>query len=56
MVDFQLLNQYANRLDWFVVDLEGEHSAMDGRTLKEHTEYVIYAIIGYLFYHLKSFI
>lgn len=31
-------------LDWFAVDLEGEHSAMDGRILEEHTEYVVYAI------------
>ncbi|KDP27095.1 hypothetical protein JCGZ_20319 [Jatropha curcas] len=41
---FQLPNQYASRLDWFAVDLEGEHSAMDGRILEEHTEYVVYAI------------
>ncbi|GFP84961.1 GPI inositol-deacylase [Phtheirospermum japonicum] len=26
------------------VDLEGEHSAMDGRILQEHAEYVVYAI------------
>ncbi|KAK6913024.1 GPI inositol-deacylase PGAP1-like [Dillenia turbinata] len=39
-----LPNQYASMLDWFAVDLEGEHSAMDGRTLEEHTEYVVYAI------------
>ena len=44
VADFQLPNQYANRLDWFAVDLEGEHSAMDGRILEEHTEYVVYAI------------
>ncbi|XVF57876.1 hypothetical protein PTKIN_Ptkin07bG0017800 [Pterospermum kingtungense] len=44
MADFQLPNRYANRLDWFAVDLEGEHSAMDGRILEEHTEYVVYAI------------
>ncbi|KAK9030562.1 hypothetical protein V6N11_031985 [Hibiscus sabdariffa] len=44
MADIQLPNQYANRLDWFAVDLEGEHSAMDGRILEEHTEYVVYAI------------
>ncbi|KAL2624469.1 hypothetical protein R1flu_008714 [Riccia fluitans] len=36
--------QYANKLDWFTVDLEGEHSAMDGRILEEHTEYVVLAI------------
>ncbi|XP_031404775.1 uncharacterized protein LOC116213832 isoform X2 [Punica granatum] len=40
----QLPNQYSRRLDWFTVDLEGEHSAMDGRILEEHTEYVVYAI------------
>lgn len=42
--DFQLPNQYTSRLDWFAVDLEGEHSAMDGAILEEHTEYVVYAI------------
>ncbi|KVH90625.1 GPI inositol-deacylase PGAP1-like protein [Cynara cardunculus var. scolymus] len=36
--------QYTRRLDWFAVDLEGEHSAMDGQILEEHTEYVVYAI------------
>uniref|UniRef100_A0A2P2K414 GPI inositol-deacylase n=1 Tax=Rhizophora mucronata TaxID=61149 RepID=A0A2P2K414_RHIMU len=41
---FRLPNQYGRRLDWFAVDLEGEHSAMDGRILEEHTEYVVYAI------------
>lgn len=41
---FHLPNQYSSRLDWFAVDLEGEHSAMDGRILEEHTEYVVYAI------------
>ncbi|KAK9271415.1 hypothetical protein L1049_027005 [Liquidambar formosana] len=41
---FQLPNQYNCMLDWFAVDLEGEHSAMDGRILEEHTEYVVYAI------------
>ncbi|CAN8266237.1 unnamed protein product [Cochlearia groenlandica] len=43
-VDYDLPRQYSNRLDWFAVDLEGEHSAMDGRILEEHTEYVVYAI------------
>ncbi|XP_058761830.1 GPI inositol-deacylase-like isoform X1 [Vicia villosa] len=42
--NFQLPNQYTSRLDWFAVDLEGEHSAMDGAILEEHTEYVVYAI------------
>lgn len=41
---FQLPNQYTGRLDWFTVDLEGEHSAMDGQILEEHAEYVVYAI------------
>ncbi|XP_021769429.1 uncharacterized protein LOC110733661 [Chenopodium quinoa] len=41
---FSLPNQYASKLDWFAVDLEGEHSAMDGQILEEHTEYVVYAI------------
>lgn len=41
---FSLPNQYNTRLDWFAVDLEGEHSAMDGQILEEHTEYVVYAI------------
>jgi hypothetical protein len=42
--DFTLPSQYGHMLDWFAVDLEGEHSAMDGRILEEHTEYVVYAI------------
>ncbi|CAM0950809.1 unnamed protein product [Alopecurus aequalis] len=42
--DFSLPSQYGCMLDWFAVDLEGEHSAMDGRILEEHTEYVVYAI------------
>ncbi|XP_047263581.1 uncharacterized protein LOC107860723 isoform X2 [Capsicum annuum] len=48
-VDFDVTStplpyQYASMLDWFAVDLEGEHSAMDGRILEEHTNYVVYAI------------
>lgn len=42
--DVSLTNQYNKTLDWFAVDLEGEHSAMDGRILEEHTEYVVIAI------------
>ncbi|GAB2223103.1 hypothetical protein Droror1_Dr00017240 [Drosera rotundifolia] len=41
---FSLPNQYPAMLNWFAVDLEGEHSAMDGHTLQEHTDYVVYAI------------
>ncbi|KAL3526141.1 hypothetical protein ACH5RR_014513 [Cinchona calisaya] len=39
-----LPSQYTHMLDWFAVDLEGEHSAMDGQILDEHTTYVVYAI------------
>ncbi|KAL6551436.1 hypothetical protein OROGR_007590 [Orobanche gracilis] len=42
--DILLPRQYTSKLDWFAVDLEGEHSAMDGRILQEHAEYVVYAI------------
>ncbi|XP_040383372.1 uncharacterized protein LOC102716063 isoform X2 [Oryza brachyantha] len=41
---FSTPSRYGRMLDWFAVDLEGEHSAMDGRILEEHTEYVVYAI------------
>lgn len=41
---FHLPNRYTCRLDWFAVDLEGEHSAMDAGILEEHTEYVVNAI------------
>ena len=42
--NFEHPREYARMLDWFAVDLEEEHSAMDGRILEEHTEYVVYAI------------
>ncbi|XP_057865422.1 uncharacterized protein LOC131073079 isoform X3 [Cryptomeria japonica] len=48
-------NQYPNVLDWFAVDLEGEHSAMDGRILEEHTEYVVQAIHRVLDRYKESF-
>lgn len=44
LTGFKLPNQYNFMLDWFAVDLEGEHSAMDGQILEDHTEYVVYAI------------
>ncbi|KAF5734228.1 GPI inositol-deacylase-like isoform X4 [Tripterygium wilfordii] len=44
VASFRLPSQYTSMLDWFAVDLEGEHSAMDGRILEEHTEYVVDAI------------
>ncbi|KAL5581294.1 hypothetical protein UlMin_013736 [Ulmus minor] len=53
--DFWLPNQYSNRLDWFAVDLEGEHSAMDGSILEEHTEYVVYAIHRILDQYKESY-
>ncbi|XP_060196012.1 uncharacterized protein LOC132625198 isoform X2 [Lycium barbarum] len=46
--------QYTSMLDWFAVDLEGEHSAMDGRILEEHTEYVVYAIHRILDHYKES--
>lgn len=42
--DILLPSQYTSMLDWFAVDLEGEHSAMDAQILQEHSEYVVYAI------------
>ncbi|XP_062198955.1 uncharacterized protein LOC133901587 isoform X2 [Phragmites australis] len=42
--DFSIPSRYGRMLDWFAVDLEGEHSAMDGQILEEHTEFVVYAI------------
>ncbi|KAJ7535798.1 hypothetical protein O6H91_12G046400 [Diphasiastrum complanatum] len=47
--------QYPNHLDWFAVDLEGEHSAMDGRILEEHTDYVVLAIHRILDQYKESF-
>lgn len=41
---FELKNQYDSRLDWFAVDLEGEHSAMDSAVLEQHTQYVVHCI------------
>ena len=34
LAGFQLPNQYTSPLDWFAVDVEGEHSAMDGGILR----------------------
>ncbi|CAK9226433.1 unnamed protein product [Sphagnum troendelagicum] len=47
--------QYANHLDWFAVDLEGEHSAMDGWILEEHSEYVVQAVHRILDRYRDSF-
>lgn len=44
LAGIQLPDHYIRRLDWFAVDLEGEHSAMDGGILEEHAEYVVHAI------------
>ncbi|XP_022981217.1 uncharacterized protein LOC111480421 isoform X2 [Cucurbita maxima] len=51
----QLPDHYTRRLDWFVVDLEGEHSAMDGGILEEHAEYVVHAIHRILDQYKESF-
>uniref|UniRef100_A0A0D6QW97 GPI inositol-deacylase n=1 Tax=Araucaria cunninghamii TaxID=56994 RepID=A0A0D6QW97_ARACU len=48
-------SHYTNCLDWFAVDLEGEHSAMDGRILEEHTEYVVQSIHRVLDQYKESF-
>lgn len=51
-VNYEFPSRYSNKLDWFAVDLEGEHSAMDGRILEEHTDYVVYAIHRVFFVHI----
>ncbi|KAF3444504.1 hypothetical protein FNV43_RR14196 [Rhamnella rubrinervis] len=55
LAGFELPNQYTSGLDWFAVDLEGEHSAMDGGILEEHTEYVVYAIHRILDQYKESY-
>ncbi|GER29533.1 GPI inositol-deacylase PGAP1-like protein [Striga asiatica] len=52
--DIKLPSRYASMLDWFAVDLEGEHSAMDGQILQEHAEYVVYAIHRILDHYKES--
>ncbi|KAJ1288523.1 hypothetical protein BS78_02G095300 [Paspalum vaginatum] len=54
--DFSMPSRYGCMLDWFSVDLEGEHSAMDGRILEEHTEYVVYAIHRILDQYKESYL
>ncbi|KAH9562192.1 hypothetical protein CY35_05G059400 [Sphagnum magellanicum] len=44
LADVTVEGQYANHLDWFAIDLEGEQSAMDSRILEEHAEYVVQAV------------
>lgn len=41
---FRVPDRYVSKLDWFAVDLEEEHSAMDGQILEEQTEYVVFAV------------
>ncbi|CAN6448322.1 unnamed protein product [Victoria cruziana] len=53
-ITFTPPNQYSHMLDWFAVNLEGEHSAMDGRILEEHTEYVVFAIHRILDQYLEA--
>ncbi|KAM5581857.1 hypothetical protein ABKV19_010881 [Rosa sericea] len=52
---FELRNQYNSRLDWFAVDLEGEHSAMDSAVLEQHTQYVVRCIHRILDQYEESF-
>ncbi|KAK9699896.1 hypothetical protein RND81_08G202300 [Saponaria officinalis] len=52
---FSLPSQYASMLNWFAVDLGGEHSAMDGRILEEQAEYVVYAIHRILDLYKESY-
>ncbi|XP_024182138.1 uncharacterized protein LOC112187528 isoform X2 [Rosa chinensis] len=52
---FELKNQYDSRLDWFAVDLEGEHSAMDSAVLEQHTQYVVHCIHRILDQYEESF-
>ncbi|XP_051117453.1 uncharacterized protein LOC127242099 isoform X2 [Andrographis paniculata] len=44
LLDIILPTKYASMLNWFAVDLVGEHSAMDGRILQDQADYVVYAI------------
>lgn len=58
-VDFDVTStplpyKYTSMLDWFAVDLEGEHSAMDDQILEEHTDYVVYAIHRILDHYKES--
>ena len=41
---FESLKQYSRKLDWFAVDLEEEHSALDSQVIEEQAKYVVYAI------------
>lgn len=56
----ELPNQYDSRLDWFTVDLEGEHSAMDSAILEQHAHYVVHCIhrvdlsLSHLHYFLQT--
>ncbi|KAL9231516.1 hypothetical protein vseg_006738 [Gypsophila vaccaria] len=53
--NFSLPTQYASMLNWFAVDLGGEHSAMDSRILEEQAEYVVYAIHRILDQYKESY-
>lgn len=48
---YELPNQYDSRLDWFAVDLEGEHSALDSGVLEQQASYVVRCIhrVGFSF-------
>ncbi|KAB2614050.1 GPI inositol-deacylase-like [Pyrus ussuriensis x Pyrus communis] len=55
VTSFKLPKQYDSRLDWFTVDLEGEHSAMDSAILEEHAEYVVNSIHRILDQYKESY-
>ncbi|KAM1357680.1 hypothetical protein ACFX1Q_044741 [Malus domestica] len=55
VTSFKLPNRYDSRLDWFTVDLEGEHSAMDSAILEEHAEYVVNSIHRILDQYKESY-
>lgn len=52
---FELPNHYDSRLDWFTVDLEGEHSAMDSAILEQHAHYVVHCIHRILDQYKESY-
>ncbi|XP_050381823.1 uncharacterized protein LOC126798805 isoform X2 [Argentina anserina] len=52
---YELPNQYDSRLDWFAVDLEGEHSALDSGVLEQQASYVVRCIHRILDQYEESF-
>ncbi|XP_004304699.1 PREDICTED: uncharacterized protein LOC101294782 [Fragaria vesca subsp. vesca] len=52
---YELPSQYDSRLDWFAVDLEGEHSALDSGVLEQQASYVVRCIHRILDQYEESF-